>query len=221
MTTLMPGPFIAIAVTAGGPPIGRRLGQRLAGRELAEMSFWERIWNWLVHLPRNAGNLVPGGWFGLIALAVIAVLVVTVVVYWVRPSGTRRARPDSALASDSLSARDYRRSARELAAAGDYAGAIVAGVRAIAAELDERSILPSQPGRTADELAAEAGGELPALAADLRTVTRLFDDVRYGDREGSLAGYQLVSRVDEAVRAARPQGAPVADATPAGFGVPR
>jgi hypothetical protein len=120
-----------------------------------------------------------------------------------------------------LSARDYRRNARELAAAGDYAGAIVAGVRAIAADLDERAILPSQPGRTADELAAEAGRELPALAADLRTVTRLFDDVRYGDKDGSLAGYQLVSRVDEAVSAARPRVSAAAETATAGFWVPR
>jgi hypothetical protein len=125
------------------------------------------------------------------------------------------------LADGSLSARDYRRTASELAAAGDYAGAIVAGVRAIAADLDERAILPSQPGRTADELAAEAGRELPALAADLRAVTRLFDDVRYGGKEGTLAGHQLVSRVGEAVRAARPLGAPADAAPPAGFGVPR
>ena len=217
----MPGPLFAIAVTAGRMPIGRRLGQRLARRELAEMSIWERIWSWLAHLPRNAGNVVPGGWFGLVSLAIIAVLAVTIVLYWVRPSRTRRARPESVLASDSLSARDYRRTARELAAAGDYAGAIVAGVRAIAADLDERAILPSQPGRTADELAAEAGRELPALAADLRAVTRLFDDIRYGDKDGSLAGHQLVSRVDEAVRAARPQGTSAAEAAPAGYGVPR
>ncbi|HEX6934482.1 MAG TPA: DUF4129 domain-containing protein [Streptosporangiaceae bacterium] len=217
----MPRPLLATAVAAAGPPIGRHLGQRLARHELAEMSLWERILNWLVHLPGNAGNVVPGGWFGLISLAVIAVLAVTIVVYWVRPSRTRRARPDSVLAGESLSARDYRRTARELAAAGDYAGAIVAGVRAIAADLDERAILPSQPGRTADELAAEAARELPALAADLTDVTRLFDDVRYGDKAGSLAGYQLVSRVGEAVRAARPQPAPAAAAAPAGFGVPR
>lgn len=217
----MPVPVLATAVTAGGPPAVRRAGQRLARHELAEMSFWERILNWLAHLPRNAGNVVPGGWFGLISLAIIAVLAVTVVVYWVRPSRTRRAGPDSVLASSQLSARDYRRMARELAGAGDFGGAIVAGVRAIAADVDERAILPSQPGRTADEFAAEAGREIPALAAELRTVTRLFDDVRYGDKDGSLAGYQQVSRVDEAVRAARPRGAPTAGPIPARFGVPR
>ncbi len=120
-----------------------------------------------------------------------------------------------------MTARDYRRAAERLAAGGDYAGAIVETVRAIAADLDERDILPPRPGRTADELAAEAGRELPSLAADLRAVTRLFDDIRYGDRAGNLAGYQLVSQVDADVRATRPTPGNPGEPALTGFGVPR
>jgi hypothetical protein len=208
-------------VPGGGPLIGRHGGQRLARRELAEMTFWQRIVNWLLHLPTNAGRVIPGGWFGLIALAILAVLVVTLVFYWVRPARTRRAPAESVLGGQSMSARDYRRSAQRLADAGDYAGAIVDGVRAIAAELEERGTLPPRPGRTAGELASEAGSELPEVAAGLRAVTQLFDDIRYGDKAGSLAGYQLVSRIDKDLRAARPAGAAAAQAELAGFGVPR
>jgi hypothetical protein len=184
------------------------------------MTFWQRIVNWLEHLPTNAGSVVPGGWFGLIALAVLAVLAVSLVYYWVRPTRTRRAQTESVLDSTSMSAREYRRSAERLADAGDYAGAIVDGVRAIAADLEERSILPPRPGRTAGELAEEASRELPSHASDLRTVMRLFADVRYGDKEGSLAGYQLVSRVDKEVSAARPTAASATQAELADFGVP-
>jgi hypothetical protein len=220
----MPGlapAYVRSFTAAGGPLIGRQTGQRLARRELAEMGFWDRVVNWLEHLPGNAGNVVPGGWFGLIALAILAVLAVTVVLYWARPARARRTRNDSVLTGETMSARDYRRAAERLAAAGDYAGAIVEGVRAIAAELDERAILSPRPGRTAHELAAEAGAELPGLAGDLRAVTRLFDDIRYGDKDGNLAGYQLVGRLDEAVRAARPAAGPAQEPAPAGFGVPR
>ncbi len=209
------------AVAAGNPLIGRRTGQRLARRELAEMTFWQRVWHWLTGLPANAGHVVPGGWFGLVALAILAVIAVTLVIYWARPSRTRRVSADSVLAGKSMSARDYRRAAERLAAARDYAGAIVEGVRAIAAELDERAILPPRPGRTADELGAEAGKELPGLAADLRAVTRLFDDIRYGDRDGSLAGYDLVSRVDKAVRGARPATGQAPEPAVAGLAVPK
>jgi len=202
-----------------GPLIGRRTGERLARHELGELSLWQRIAQWLARLP--AGNAVPGGWFGLIALAVLAVLAVTVVIFWVRPGRTSRAASDAVLGGESMTARDYRREADRLAAAGDYAGAIVEGVRAIAAELSERDILPPRPGRTADELAAEAGTELPGLADDLRAVTRLFDDIRYGDRDGTLAGHQLASRVDKDVRAARPTAGRGTQPAMAGFGVPR
>ncbi len=224
MTALMPGPAAANVrsfAAAGGPLIGRQSGQRLARHELAEMGFWDRVVNWLEHLPGNAGKVVPDGWFGLIALAILAVLAVTLVLYWARPARARRARDGSVLTGETMSARDYRRAAERLAASGDYAGAIVEGVRAIAAELDERAILSPRPGRTAHELAAEAGAELPGLAGDLRAVTRLFDDIRYGDKDGNLAGYQLVGRVDTAVRAARPAAGPAHEPAPAGFGVPR
>ncbi len=35
------------APAAGGPLIGRRTGQRLARHELAEMSIWQRVIDWL------------------------------------------------------------------------------------------------------------------------------------------------------------------------------
>lgn len=206
---------------AGVPLIGRQAGQRLARRELAEKSFWERVLNWLAHLPRSAGHVVPGGWFGLIALAILAVLAITLVVYWARPGGIRRARAGAVLSGTPMSAREHRQAAERFATAGDYTGAIVEAVRAIAADLDERAILPPRPGRTAGELAAEAGKELPGLAASLRAATRLFDDVRYGGKSGTLAGYQQVSDVGEAVRAARPGAAREPQVAMAGFELPR
>lgn len=212
----MPGGFLLLG---GRPLIGRRTGQRLARHELAETSVWQRILAWLARLVNSAGTAVPGGWFGLIALAILAVLAVTGIIYWVRPATSRLARAESVLGGEPMTARDYRRAAERLAAAGDYANAIVETVRAIAADLDERGVLPRRPGRTADELAAEAGRELPGLAGDLRTAARLFDDIRYGAKDGSLAGYQLVSLVAESARTAQPAAG--AEPTLAGFGVPR
>lgn len=206
---------------AGRPLIGRRAAQRLARHELAETSIWQRIWHWLARLPGTAGTVVPGGWFGLIALAILAVLAITIIIFWVRPARTGRAAAGSVLGGSPMTARDYRQAGERLAAAGDNAGAIVEGVRAIAAELDERGVLPPRAGRTADELAAEAGAELPGLAGDLRTVTRMFDDIRYGDRDGSQAGYQLVSRLDRDVRAAQAAADPGPAAAIAELAVPR
>jgi hypothetical protein len=77
-------------------------------------------------------------------------------------------------------------------------------VRAIAVELQERSILPPRLGRTADELAAEASGPLPAHAVRLRDAARLFDDVRYGGRAGTADGYQRLRDLDAGIRTAKP-----------------
>lgn len=214
---------VAMALTAGAPGrgwpaplIGRRAGSQLARRELAEAGFWQRVLDWFARLLHGSGSgsLVPGGWFGLIALAVLVVLTIAVVLAWARPARTRRSAAP-VLGREVRSAAEHRREAERLAAAGAYAAAIVEGVRAIAADLDEREILPARPGRTADELAEEAGRELPALAADLRTVTRLFDDVRYGDLDGTQSGYALVRRVGTEVQTARP-GGDRGDAAPAG-----
>ncbi len=209
-----------VTLVSGGPLIGRRAARELARRELAEVSFWERILRSITRLFNSAGGTVPPGWFGLIVLASLAVLVIIVVLFWVRPARAHRASADPVLTGKSRTAQDYRREAQRLAAARDYAGAIVDGVRAIAAELDERGILPPGPGRTADELAFEAGRELPALAADLLAVTRLFDDVRYGDKDGSMAGYELVTRVDADLRSAQVASQPAPPAL-TGIGAPQ
>jgi hypothetical protein len=197
------------------PLIGRRAARQLARHELAETGFWQRVVDWFARLLNGSSraSFVPGGWFGLIALAVLAVLTIAVVLAWTRPGRPRRSAAP-VLGRETKSAAEHRREAERLAAAGAYAAAIIEGVRVIAADLDEREILPPGPGRTADELAREAGRELPALAADLRTVSRLFDDVRYGDLDGTQSGYALVSQVGANVRAARP-GGQGGDGTPA------
>jgi hypothetical protein len=211
--------------TAGGPAIGRRAAQQLAHRELSRSIYqpgiWQRILGWLSRLLAGAGGAIPGGWFGLVVLAVLAVLVISGLVLWVRPARWRRTAGHGALPDKVLSAQGHRANAERLAAANDYSGAIIERVRAIAAELEERGVVPARPGRTADELAAEAGHELPAQSRGLRQAMRLFDDVRYGDRVGTETGYQQVSQVDDDLRSARGMASSSPQPAFSGFGVPR
>jgi len=206
---------------AFGPLIGRRDARILARRELNRVNIVERIFLDLRRLFDLGGNAVPSGWFGLIVLGVLAAVLTIVIFAWVRPARHRRERQSAVIGNKARTAQDYRKSAARLAAAGDFSGAIVDGVRGIAAELEERGILPPRLGRTADELAMEASAELPSLSADLRTVTRLFDDIRYGDRPGSEAGYQLVSRLDAAVRTTPVTVGGTRPVEVTGLGVPR
>ena len=204
----------------GGPgpaAIGRQAAQQLARRELSRaiyhpaVPFTVRIERAIARLLNAAGNAVPGGWWALVALTTLAVIAAAAVLAWIGP--VARSRPkdsDPLLSGGKLSARDHRQKAERMAAAGDFTAAIIESVRAIAVELEERGILPARVGRTADELAAEASRLLPDDAARLGDAARLFDDVRYGARAGTAAGYLRLRDLDTRIRAARP----VVPATP-------
>lgn len=206
----------ASQLAAGGPLIGRREGQRLARHELAERSVLQQILHWIGRVLGGAGISVPHGWFGLLVLAAVTVVVAALIIVLVRPGRAGRPGASPVLGAAIRTAREYRQEAERLAAGGEYGPAIVARVRAIAAELGERGIVPPRPGRTADELAHEAGRELPGLAADLAAAARMFDDVHYGAKAGTRPGYEQVSGLDAAVGTARAQ--PVAQAAGPGLG---
>ncbi len=207
----------AAAAVPGGPAVTRQQGQRLARAELSKEMYHpgipltERIAQAIARLLN--GTAVSVGRTGLIVLAAVLAIVIVLVMAWIGPVARSRSRGrDPLLAPSQRSARDHRQQAERMAAAGDYTAAIIESVRAIAVELEERGILPPRVGRTADEFAAEASQPLPDHAAGLMAVTRLFDDVRYGEQAGTAAGYQQVRDLDAAIQAARPVAAGVAGA---------
>jgi hypothetical protein len=201
----------AVRLTSAGarPGIGRKAAQQLARRELSrsiyQESFVARIEQAISRfLGRvlNAGSSLPGGWWTSVALVAALVLVVAAVVFWIRPTRSHRGPTAAVLADSALSAAEHRALADRHAADGDYTSAIVERMRAVAVLIEERGVLTSQPGRTADELAGQAARAMPELAADLGPAAELFDDVMYGGRTGTEAGYEVISRLDAAVQAA-------------------
>jgi hypothetical protein len=212
------------AVPTGIPLASRQAAQRLARAELAKAiyhpqpSLTARVLHaaasWVGKVFRASQEL-PGGWWAIVTLTAVAVIVAAVVLARIGPvaRAQRRAR-ELAAPARALTASDHRRAAARLADAGDLAGAICERVRAIAAELDERGVLRPLTGRTADEFAAEAGQALPPYAADLRGAALLFDEVRYGQRAGSRPGYERVTELDTRIRASAGRAAPPAPAVP-------
>jgi hypothetical protein len=205
------GPAVLAAPAGGVPVTGRHAGQRLARTELSKAiyhhqpSLTERVTHflltWLARLFRATQGL-PGGWWGFVALIVLAATLVTVMLARIGPvASAQRRRAGRGAAAPVRSAGEHRDAATRLAEAGDYAAAICERVRAIAAELDERGILAPRIGRTADEFAAEAGRALPPHAAGLLGAARLFDEVRYGRRPGTRPGYDRVTELDTRIAA--------------------
>jgi hypothetical protein len=205
-------------------PIGRDQARELARHELHRSIYHrdepsildrvlQKITDWLDSLlNRLPGNHAGGGgsWEALVVLLVLLILVAAAV--WWRAGNIRRnaAERGGLLEDRPTNADDHRAQAELHAAAGEWAHAIRERLRAIARDLEERAILEPRPGRTADELAVEAGDALPGHADDLTAGVRVFDDVWYGGRTADADGYRRLSELDDRLRTARP--APLASA---------
>jgi hypothetical protein len=146
----------------------------------------------------------PGGSVNWLAVALLGIGVLALlgaVGYIAGSARVDRRYRTAVVEGRPMSAAEHRSAADGFAAAGDYGSAIIERVRAIAVDLESRQILPPRPGRTAAELGAETALAIPGEATALGHATRLFDDVRYGGRPGSQAGYQQVRDLDLRIRA--------------------
>ena len=197
--------------------IGRDEAQRLARLELAkpeytrdDQSVVQRVIAWVLErihdLLDRVGSTSPLAWFGVLGLVALVLLVVIAVRR--RTGGLGRGVSETSLfGDDTRSASQYRAEAERFAAAGALAEAVRARLRAVVRDLEERDLVDARPGRTADEIARDAGVALPSVAGELRDGARAFDDVWYGGRHADAATYQQLVDLDAHVAAARP-GAP-------------
>jgi hypothetical protein len=200
-------------VTAGsGVPvdIDRDTAQQAAARELAKPEYAAarpspaaRAWRWLVdeitELLDHASQRSPHGYLGLIALVVVLLLVIVAVRLRLGRIGRGAGRPGGLLGSAEVTTADHRRAADAHAAVGEWAEALRERLRAVACELEEQDLLQFRPGRTAAELAAEAGRALPGHADQLRRAAEEFADVWYGGRPASPEMDARVRELDAAV----------------------
>lgn len=195
-------------------PVSRDAARHAAERELSKQlyqqaepspvqrllqAFFDRLQDAL----GQASEAAPGGLWGLVGLLLLLVALVVVVRLRVGPlARTTRLDPFDGLAAP-LTAAEHRRRADEHAAAGRYAEAVRERLRAVVGELEQRAILEPRAGRTATEVAAEAGLALPALTGELRRAAGIFDDIWYGGRPATAESDAAVRALDEHVRAAR------------------
>jgi hypothetical protein len=165
------------------------------------------------------GSTVPGGWF---TISVLAILVVATVIVAVRIARrTMRTGRDGQYAlfgRSELSAAEHRMTAEQCAVQGDWAAAIRHRLRAVARHLEETGTLDPVPGRTATELARDAGAALPGLAGELSAAATTFNDVTYGEQPGTEAAYRRITDLDGRLRERGPGLAGPAGAVHTGSG---
>ncbi len=177
-----------------------------------EPGLLERILTWLrdhLHFSGSGPGLGLGTspWLLYAAALVVALVIAVVVLRTVRPDvrrAGRRTGSDGVLGDDRRSAAELRAAAAASIATGRWDDAVVAGMRAVAAGVVERSVLEDSPGRTAYELAGALGPHFPGQLADLRLAARHFDAVRYGQLPAEEAAARQVVATEAAVAAARP-----------------
>ncbi|MGV9304904.1 MULTISPECIES: DUF4129 domain-containing protein [unclassified Nonomuraea] len=196
-------------------PPGREEAQRRAAEELARPEYAheplpDRLWRMLQQFLGDLTDFKTGdNPVGAVLAAVLLVLVVVVAVaamVWLsrRSARTRAAAPGDLFGGRAMTAAEHRLAAERLAGEGRWAEAVQERLRAIARDLQDRALVDNLPGRTADELAAEAGRSLPAFAGELAAAARAFDDVAYGGVPGTPEAYAMLRELDERLRAARP-----------------
>ncbi|GAA4222043.1 hypothetical protein FHR32_004208 [Streptosporangium album] len=202
------------ALLAAPIDIGREQARREAAAELlrseyAKESLVDRVMRavnqFLGDLLDQESVGVVGSVAARIVLAMIVVAAVVAVVMiahrTVRGGTTRK---EGIFGDRRRTAAEHRETAERLAAEGRWAEAVRERLRALARDLEDRVIVDSTPGRTADELAAEAGRALPEFAAELAAAARVFDDVTYGEVPGTAEAYGVLRDLDERLRTARP-----------------
>ncbi|MBV8861126.1 MAG: DUF4129 domain-containing protein, partial [Mycobacterium sp.] len=164
----------------------------------------ERFHEWihdLLYRLLEKGSSIPGGWLTVsVLLSLVIVAVVAAVRIARRMMRTRRGGDFQLFESGELSAAQHRAAAEDSAGQSDWTAAIRHRLRAVARGLEETGILNPAPGRTANELARDAGERLPQLTSELSCAADTFNDVTYGETPGTPAGYQLIVDLDDHLR---------------------
>ena len=203
--------------------IDRDAAHEAAQRELAKpiypkASLTERLSDWLDDLLYRIvqeGSSLPGGWFTISVLVIILATAVVVAVRIARRTmRTNRGGGHALFDTHELSAAQHRATAEQYAAAGNWAAAIRHRLRAVARQLEEDGVLNPVPGRTATELAKDAGAAVPDLAGELRQAADAFNDVTYGERPGTEPAYRMIADLDNHLRS-RSAGATAGHVPPA------
>lgn len=192
--------------------------RRWAADELADpvyhegQSLLDRIIAWVMELVARifAGGQGEGADPRVVGLVMLVVVVaVALVALWIAGPvrRSRRSAKDRIVfdEADTRTAAQMRSASTTAAERLDWHTAVLERFRAIVRSLEERTLLEERAGRTAHEVAVDAGSALPDHRAALLDASLVFDEVCYGDAEGSEPEYRALADLDEAILATRPR----------------
>ncbi|MGD1208192.1 DUF4129 domain-containing protein [Mycobacterium seoulense] len=166
-----------------------------AGEQVAE---WI---NELIYRLLQKTASLPGGWLTATVLFIMLGIALAAAIHIARRTmRTNRGGDYQLFEAAQLTAAQHRATAENYAAQGDWAAAIRHRLRAVARQLEETGVLNPAPGRTANELAADAGTALPHLGGELSRAATAFNDVTYGEQPGTQSAYRMIADLDDHLR---------------------
>lgn len=169
-------------------------------RPSIEQQVISAVERWLVNAYHRIIQATPGGAVGL--LVIIAAVAGAVLVFSRRGVSARRRGGQTGLELPADTSSDQLRAqADALASRGEWAEAVRARLRAVVRLLEERGVIDPRPGRTASEVAAEAGDARPDLRDQLRKSAQTFGEIWYGRRPATAADDAVLRELDAALRA--------------------
>jgi Domain of unknown function (DUF4129) len=168
----------------------------------------EQIFDWLneqIYRLLQKTSSLPGGWVTATVLFILLAIAVIVAYRIVRRTlRTNRGGDHLLFETTQLTAAQHRATAEDYAVDGNWAAAIRHRLRAVARQLEETGVLNPAPGRTANELARDAGAALPHLDSELSQAAMAFNDVTYGEQPGTQSAYQMIVDLDNHLRSRSP-----------------
>jgi hypothetical protein len=220
------------ALPSTEPPVtpNREEARRWAEEELskaqyarAQPSWLDQLWrdflDWLSSL--DGDGTTPGSDIAVPLIIALAVLLIVVAIFLVRPrlNAKQKAPLSGIYGKDSVvDAATYRKRALAAADDGDWPSAVVDQFRALVRSAEERDIIESRAGRTADEAAGHLGQAFVTAQFRLVDAARLFDGVRYGEQAATRSDYEQVRQLDTDLLALTPD---FSGHDQRGFAVPR
>lgn len=207
----MISPLLDVPVDPDRPEARDLLANELAKQEYqaAKPTWFDELLggfnDWLNSLDFGGVSGPPA--FGLLVLliGIVLVLLIAFLIFGLPRLNRRSAVAGSLFGDDDArSAAQMRAAAEAAAGTGDFATAIAEMFRAIARGLAERTVITVSPGTTAHDFAVRAGTAFPSRTDDLAASARAFDEVRYLGAPGTREQYQLIERLERAMRTAKP-----------------
>lgn len=197
-------------------PFPRQPSADEAARELSKQiyqdekpSLLQRMVDWITgtigHVLDRLQGHGPGGSVGLLILVLLVAVIAGGLIWkFGLPGRSASVRRKTDPVTPTRSAVEHEARADEYAAEGRFAEAVRERLRGVVAGLVARDLVDNRPGRTAHELALQAGQVLPGAAADLDAAAELFAEIWYGERTASAEHDQRMRGIAARVAAARP-----------------